>query len=137
MSGALSEGGTKIREILITSLGIACVVGAGALIVLKVKELKLGEHSSRFVGAVVALVTYYWVSNNYFEGLDFWFLDRLDFTFSQTQMVVPVAMGLIAVWYLYRTLRNWKDEGKVLLMRSGPLLGTVGLLLASRVLFSV
>ena len=112
---------------IVTSVLAGVLVVASMFLVHKVKELKLGEYSSRLVAALFAIFVYFSVAVDYVG---------FDYVFWYAKWLAPSALVALAGYYAYRIYQDWENEASALLKDSSWLFFSALLLLAARYLFS-
>lgn len=121
-----------LREWVLLAVGLALLGAAVYLVHTKVIAIKVGEHTSRLVGVVCAIVAYYYFRHgfalrmpaggfswrNVMEWLRIW--------------SGPVVLFGAAGYYTITILRNWRSEFIELITSTAWLLVVAALVIAAR-----
>jgi hypothetical protein len=121
-----------LRETLLFVLGLALLAGGVYFTHTKVIAVQVGEHTSRLVGTVCAIVAYYYLRHSFSlrvpQGV--WTLARmLDFA---RIWLPPIVLFGAAGYYAIIIFRNWRSEFINLITSTAWIAVVAGLVLAAR-----
>jgi hypothetical protein len=121
-----------LRETLLFVLGLALLAGGVYLTHTKVIAIQVGEHTSRLVGTVCAIVAYYYLRHSFSlrvpQGA--WTLVRtLDIA---RVWLPPTVLFGAAGYYAITIFRNWRSEFINLITSTAWIVVVAALVLAAR-----
>ena len=126
-----------LRETLLLVLGLALLAGGVYLTHTKVVAIQIGEHTSRLVGILCAIVAYYYLRHSFSlrvpQGA--WTLPRtLDIA---RIWLPPVVLFGGAGYYAITIFRNWRSEFINLITSTAWIVVVAGLVLAARYILTM
>ena len=121
-----------MRDLLLLLLALALVGAALWVVHTKVIAIEVGPHSSRLIGAVAAILAYYYWRHSFSLQMP-----GGDWSWSKAAMLArvflpPLALFGAAVYYTVSILRNWRSEFVNLVRSSAWMVAVVGLVVAAR-----
>lgn len=126
-----------LREVLLFAVALALLVGGVYLAHTKVVAIQVGEHTSRLVGILCAIVAYYYLRHSFSlrvpQGA--WTLSRtLDIA---RIWLPPLILFGAAGCYAITIFRNWRSEFIALITSTAWIVVAAGLVLAARYLLTM
>lgn len=126
-----------LRETLLLALGLALLAGSIYLTHTKVIAIQIGEHTSRLVGILCAIVAYYYLRHSFSlrvpQGA--WTLSRaLDIA---RIWLPPAVLFGGAGYYAITIFRNWRSEFINLITSTAWIVVVAGLVLAARYILTM
>ena len=126
-----------LREILLFILGLALLTGGVYLTHTKIIAIQVGEHSSRLIGILCAIVAYYYLRHGFALQVphgDWTPMRMLNFA----RIWLPPAMLFGAAGYYAITIfRNWRSEFINLVTSTAWIVVVAGLVLAARYILTM
>lgn len=121
-----------LREVLLFVLGLALLTGGVYLTHTKVIAIQVGEHTSRLVGILCAIVAYYYFRHSFSLQVP-----RGEWTPMRMLNIAriwlpPVVLFGAAGYYAITIFRNWRSEFINLVTSSVWIVAVAGLVLAAR-----
>jgi hypothetical protein len=121
-----------LREVLLLLLALALVAGGIYLTHSKVLAIQVGEHTSRLVGILCAIVAYYYLRHSFSlhvpQGA--WTSARM-LDIAQIWLP-PLLLFGTAAYYAITIFRNWRSEFIALITSTAWIVVVAGLVLAAR-----
>jgi hypothetical protein len=126
-----------LREVLLFVAGLALVAAGVYVTHTKVIAIQVGEHTSRLVGTLCAIVAYYYLRHSFSlhvpQGA--WTLPRaLDIA---RIWLPPMVLFGTAGFYAITIFRNWRSEFIALITSTAWIVVVVGLVLAARYILTM
>lgn len=108
-------------QVLSLIAGIACTI-VGAYLFFTIESVTLGKNSGRLAAAVFAILGYYVLPTDFIGSpSSFWL-----------QWSIPVIVGLVGLYYLVNTIRNYEGEVKDALKQNSRILLIVVLFIGGK-----
>lgn len=126
-----------LRELALFVLGLGLLAGAMYLTHAKVIAIQVGEHTSRLVGTLCAILAYYYLRHSFSLQAP-----RGTWTFHKALETAkvwlpPVALFGLAGYYAITIFRNWRSEFIELIKSSAWIVVVAGLVLGARYVMSL
>ena len=126
-----------LREVLLFLASMALVTAGVYVTHTKVIAIQVGEHTSRLVGTLCAIVAYYYLRHSFSlhvpQGA--WTLPRtLDIA---RIWLPPIVLFGAAGFYAITIFRNWRSEFIALITSTAWIVVVVGLVLAARYILTM
>lgn len=126
-----------LRETVLFLLGLVLLSGAVYLIHTKVLAIQVGEHTSRLVGTLCAILAYYYLRHSFSLQVPrgIWTLQKALET--AKVWVPPVVLFGLAGYYAITIFRNWRSEFIELIKSSAWIVVVAALVLGARYILSL
>jgi hypothetical protein len=126
-----------LREALLLVVSLALLAGGVYLTHTKVIAIQVGEHTSRLVGTLCAIVAYYYLRHSFSlhvpQGA--WTLARtLDIA---RIWLPPIVLFGTAGFYAITIFKNWRSEFIALITSTAWIAVVIGLVLAARYILTL
>jgi hypothetical protein len=130
-------GHQVLRETILFLLGLALLAGGMYLIHTKVLAIKVGEHTSRLVGTLCAILAYYYLRHSFSLRMPtgVWTLHKVLET--AKVWLPPVGLFGLAGYYAITIFRNWRSEFIELIQSSVWIVVVAALVLGARYLMAL
>jgi uncharacterized membrane protein YfhO len=128
----MASGGLVIRELLLLVVSLALLMGGLYLAHTKVVAIQVGEHTSRLVGTLCAIVAYYYLRRSFSlrvpDGI--WTAHR---TLDMARIwLPPIILFGMAGFYAITIFKNWRSEFIALITSTAWIAVVVALVLGAR-----
>lgn len=121
-----------VRESLLLVLGLVLLAGGVYLTHTKVVAIKVGEHTSRLVGTLCAIVAYYYLRHSFSLQIPGGRWTAFKLLETAKVWLPPLVLFGAAAYYAITIFRNWRSEFIDLMASSAWIVVVAGLVLAAR-----
>jgi hypothetical protein len=126
-----------LREILLFALGLALLAGGVYVTHTKVLAIEVGEHTSRLVGTLCAIVAYYYLRHSFSLRVP-----QGNWTLARTLDIAriwlpPVVLFGAAGFYAITIFKNWRSEFIALITSTAWIVVVAALVLAARYILTM
>ncbi len=127
-----------LRETVLFFLSLTLLAGGMYLIHTKVVAIKVGEHTSRLVGTLCAILAYYYLRHSFSlqvpRGSTWTFHKVLE---TAKVWLPPVTLFGLTAYYAISIFRNWRSEFVDLIQSSAWIVVVAGVVLGARYILSL